>query len=232
MRTEILEVAFRALPGRAQWVADPARISKGIFRTPAVVPIPPRTSSVTEVVDLPEPAEVQREAAGAASNLAVEIAPDVRDLVDHLTAVGEADASEIKDFRPDLDVEEFVKLLARARRAKVPRVRNYGSRTRPRWVAVGSKGDHVISIAREPLSRAGSRWVRRRPHSDRQRHALPTSTRILRCGPTARSRSCPQQGCFRDARSRAGRLSAVCPSPRRHRRERDGLAHEVATAVR
>ena len=78
----------------------------------------------------------------------VELKPDVRNLVERLAEVGEADAATMKQLLPDQDPDEFAKLLARARRARIPAVRNFGSRTRPRWVAVGSKGDHVIPIAR------------------------------------------------------------------------------------
>jgi hypothetical protein len=147
--TEVWDVLFEALPGRFEWLADPARVKKGIYRMPTEVRIPPREPGDADPpIDfafgqqgstpvLPEPSD------------ATAIAPDMRNLVEQLEAAGEADAATIRGFFPDLGANDFAKLLARARRAREPKVRNHGSRTKPRWVAVGSKGDYLIPIARE-----------------------------------------------------------------------------------
>ena len=144
--TEVLDVLLHAMPGRAQWLADPERVEKGEYRMASLVPVAPRRHEEDEAPELvtdleTHPPAPQPHAPG-------ELKPDVRDLVERLAEVGEANAATMKRLFPDQDPDEFAKLLARARRMRTPAVRNYGSRTRPRWVAVGSKGDHVITIAR------------------------------------------------------------------------------------
>lgn len=146
--TEVLEVRLQALPGRRGWLADPARVNKGIYRMPTEVQVPLRLTKVAgEPLDLLHDGAVSTPLPRPGPTSAM--AKDIRELVDRLVAAGEADAATVKGFFPDLEPDEFAKLLARARRAREPKVRNYGSRTRPRWVAVGSKGDHLIPIARE-----------------------------------------------------------------------------------
>lgn len=144
--TEVVGVVLRALPGRDQWLTDPERVGKGAYRTPSLVPVPPRPREMNEAPDLV--ADLQTPPPAPEPPAPVELKPDVRNLVERLAEVGEADAATMKQLLPDQDPDEFAKLLARARRARIPAVRNFGSRTRPRWVAVGSKGDHVIPIAR------------------------------------------------------------------------------------
>lgn len=144
--TEVLDVALHAMPGRTQWLANPERVGKGEYRMPTLIPVPPRPHEKDEVSDLV--ADIQTPPPAPQPRTQGEPKPDVRDLVERLKEVGEADAATMKELLPGHDPDESAKLLARARRTRTPAVRNYGSRTRPRWVAVGSKGDHVITIAR------------------------------------------------------------------------------------
>ena len=144
--TEVLDVLLHAMPGRAQWLTDPERVSKGEYRMPTLIPVPARPHEEDETSDLV--ARLQTSPPAPQPRTQGEPKPDVRDLLERLAEVGEADAATMKALLPGHDPDESTKLLARARRTRTPAVRNYGSRTRPRWVAVGSKGDHVITIAR------------------------------------------------------------------------------------
>jgi hypothetical protein len=76
---------------------------------------------------------------------------DIRKLWDFLMAQGEADRSQIESmFRQHRNVDFgeswMTNLLTRARRQGW--TARYGTRSRPRWVASGSKGEHILWIAR------------------------------------------------------------------------------------
>ena len=157
----VLTVTFEALPGRDLWLADPKRLEGYGFEERE--PEPEARPIVGErAVDLllprsllsGPPASAHDGLAGDEADHTVEpeaaskIHDDLTDrLVSSLDALGEADRATVAaKLDVNLSDTELSNLLTRARRRG--HVVNYGTRTRPRWVVAGSKGDLMFEIGR------------------------------------------------------------------------------------
>lgn len=143
-------IGFGSLPGRGAWLAEPNRLALGAYRLPELVPIrgvvgtdgnlaAATAAGVTPRAEhAPELPEVKRA-----------VPEDIEVLVNFLLAGGEARRKEIEQHLRqelgDLKPTEVTNLLTRARRRR--HAVNRGSDTKPRWVAVESKGDYIFQIA-------------------------------------------------------------------------------------
>jgi hypothetical protein len=157
----VLTVTFEALPGRDIWLADPRRLEGYGFEERE--PEPEARPIVGErAADILVPRSLLfGMSASAHDGLASDEAnhteePDgaseVHDdltnrLVSSLDELGEADRATVAaHLDVSLSDTELSNLLTRARRRG--HVVNHGTRTRPRWVVAGSKGDLMFEIGR------------------------------------------------------------------------------------
>lgn len=143
-------IGFRSLPGREEWLAEPNRLVLGTYRLPELVPIRRvvRTRSNLTVAKAPGGAHKAKPEPDL-PEVKRAVPEDIEVLVNFLVAEGEASRKEIdqhlRQEMGELKSTEITNLLTRARRRR--RAVNRGTDTRPRWVAVESKGDCMIQIA-------------------------------------------------------------------------------------
>lgn len=155
---EVLSIKFEALPGRAEWVANPERTSLREYRPPSPVNVriyPDAAALEGYQADLDEKVsalasrfdyEGFREAISpilvyldALHRSYVPDDPDVLTLTEFLDSVGEADRLQIeRQFsqvrNEPVDAAWLTNLLTRARRHGW--ITNKGTRKRPRWAAL------------------------------------------------------------------------------------------------
>lgn len=152
---EVTAIRFRALPGRAEWLADPRRATEREYRGPSAAPIPIYPFSASLIAKWNEPAAKARlvqalEVVATVAHSALPDDPDVLQLVRMLDKADEADRAEIEQYFSELrnepvDPAWLTNILTRARRQGW--ARNEGSRTQPRWVAARPKALLIAEIA-------------------------------------------------------------------------------------
>jgi hypothetical protein len=151
---QVRSIGFEALPGRAQWLADPERAARREYRVPGpervgIFPVPDTFKAHWNEVVRPELAKaVERLTAWKRSFVPDD--PDIRHLVKLLDRVGEADRAQIeRDFSQardePVDAAWMTNLLTRARRQGW--TANEGTRSQPRWTAPRSKYLLILHIA-------------------------------------------------------------------------------------
>jgi hypothetical protein len=140
-------VELSSLPGRADWLIDEARTETGVFRLPNPGLVHIDLDGCDELPGL----EVLREpSTGPETTTRSGFDKHVTWLQGFLHESGEADRAAIdkaiwKDHRPDATDQWIANLLTRARRNG--RIKNHGTKSRPRWVTAESKGDLMLFIA-------------------------------------------------------------------------------------
>jgi len=150
---DVVSVGFEALPGRAEWYADPERTSRQEYRAPGpdkvrLYPDPaPLSGALMEFVERLKPI---LESVAAFAKSAVPEDPDVRSLTEFLDEVGEADRSQIERHFTQVRDEPFdaswmTNLLTRARRQGW--TVNKGTRKQPSWAATRKRAMLLDDIA-------------------------------------------------------------------------------------
>jgi hypothetical protein len=152
---EVIGVKFNSLPGRPTWFSDADRVARGAYRMPdrVIVTVRPQDASVANLSELvPTLAEEDTPAPPYHPQAKTARRPrdrEVQVLMELLEASGELDRAAIEERFDPKETDDFApwmsNLLTRARRQGWT-VR-YGSKTKPRWVASGSKGDLMLQIA-------------------------------------------------------------------------------------
>ena len=152
---EVIGVRFTNLPGRPTWFSDADRIVRGTYRMPdrVTVPVRPQDTSVANLVgSAPWLAEEDTPTSPSQPQGTGPLRPrdrEVQVLLQLLEVSGEMDRAAIEEHFDPKEADDFApwmsNLLTRARRQGWT-VR-YGTKTKPRWVASGSKGDLMLQIA-------------------------------------------------------------------------------------
>lgn len=151
---QVRSIGFEALPGRAQWLADPERAARREYRVPG-----PGKLGIFPFPDAPNAKWNESARAGLAKVLELLTAvkrsyvpedPDICHLVEFLDRVGEADRAQIErhfcQARDEpVDAAWMTNLLTRARRQGW--TANEGTRSQPRWSAPRSKSLLIEDIA-------------------------------------------------------------------------------------
>lgn len=167
---EVVSIKFQALPGRAEWLADPERTLRREYRPPGdKVRIYPDLATLREdrQADLDERVSAlasrfdfegfRKGISPVLENLAawrrsyVPDDPDVRDLTAFLESVGEADRFQIERHFSQVRNESFdaawlTNLLTKARRQGW--TINKGTRKQPRWAAIRFRALLIKEIAK------------------------------------------------------------------------------------
>lgn len=170
----VASVGFEALPGRAEWLADPGRIAQREYRVPGpekieiyrndhdselsgldpiflaawLTAIAPDLASMASAASNSITATF--ESMGLAMRQSVPEDPDIRHLVEFLNEIGEADRSEIERHfsqarETSVDPAWMTNLLTRARRQGWSV--NNGTRSRPRWASTTMTTELMLDIA-------------------------------------------------------------------------------------
>ena len=166
---DVESIGFEALPGRAEWHADPERTSRREYRAPgpekvwvypdlaglggALTLLAERIKPLASLVDsegIRAALSTLGEAAAAASRSIVPEDPDVRSLTEFLDEAGEADRSQIERHFTQVRDEPFdaswmTNLLTRARRQGW--TVNKGTRKHPSWAATRKRAMLIDAIA-------------------------------------------------------------------------------------
>jgi len=155
---KIASVGFEALPGRAQWLAKPARTAEREYRAPDPERIEIYKAEYDLRVAMLQPKDVEtlktiltafgNAVSGASRNVPND--PDIRELVEFLERQGEADRSQIEHHfsqirDAQIDVSWMTNLLSRARRQGW--TVNNGTRRRPRWALGRLTAEMMSDIA-------------------------------------------------------------------------------------
>lgn len=170
----VASVKFEALPGRAEWLADPDRIAQREYRVPgpdkleiyrneddveqsALDPIFSAALLTAIAPDLESMAwsafksmTAAIESIGLAMRPSVPEDPDIHHLVEFLNEIGEADRSQIEHHfnqtrEKSVDAAWMTNLLTRARRQGW--TVNNGTRSRPRWASTAMTTELMLDIA-------------------------------------------------------------------------------------
>jgi hypothetical protein len=154
---DVVSIGFEALPGRAEWHADPERTSRREYQTPGpdkvwVYPnLGGLAGALTTLIERTKPLASLVHVEGVRTGLyTLPEDPDVQSLTELLDEVGEADRSEIERHFSQTRDEPFdaswmTNLLTRARRQGW--TVNKGTRKHPSWAATRKRAMLIDAIA-------------------------------------------------------------------------------------